>query len=98
VGRPVLPDSVLADIGIPSGEIEPDYQLLWNFEPADGFEDLARKIYLNDAPWAAQFSDLQAYSRPFGYTTQSAPEGLSDPQIARSDDPAARRFHHHQFR
>jgi hypothetical protein len=90
VGRPALPDSVLADIVIPSTEIEPDYQLLWNFEPAEGFEDLARRIYLSDLPWAAQFTDLQAWSRPYYLAL--------DRQLALSDDSASTRFRHHQFR
>lgn len=98
VGRPVLPDSVLDDIFMPTVQIEPDYQLLWNFEPADGFEDLARKIYLSDLPWAAQFTDLRAWSRPYYLAGQSAPEAVLDPQAARPDDPAAMRLRHHQFR
>jgi hypothetical protein len=98
VGAPALPDSVRADLGFPLDLFEPDYQFLWNFEPAEGFDALARKIYLSDAPWAAQFNDLQAYSRPFLPAGQAAPEQVFDPQIARSDDPATMRLRHHQFR
>jgi hypothetical protein len=89
VGLPVLPDSVLTDLGFALDQMEPSYQLLWNFEPADGFEDLARKIYLSDTPWPAQFTDMQAYS------TQHY---ALDRQIARSNDPTPIRLHHHQFR
>jgi len=89
VGLPILPDSIRNDLGFKSGELEPDYQLLWNFEPADGFEDLARKIYLSDAPWPAQFTDMQAYStQQYAVDRQSVPSQVTD----------SPRFRHHQFR
>lgn len=62
VGLPALPDSILDYFRIETRDWEVSSYLIWDFEPAFGYDALVRRYYMDERPDAAKFSRMDAYA------------------------------------